>query len=88
MKLGTRNGIGKTTGTRETNGMQNTSQLFLVRLWPDEEGRPEWCGKVQHVMSGEAMDFRDWPMLIARLQAMLPTMAAEISQDHDLLHNP
>ncbi len=32
-----------------------------------------WSGvaKVQHVTSGEARYFRDWPALIALLQAML-----------------
>jgi hypothetical protein len=48
------------------------SQLFTVRVWLEElgEGRSEWRGKVQHVLSGEARYFRDWATLIAALQEM------------------
>ena len=51
-----------------------SSQLFLVRLWTEEdaEGEPTWCGKVQHVTSGEAHTFRDWSALVALLRTMLP----------------
>jgi hypothetical protein len=49
------------------------SQLFMLRLWREDlgEGQLEWRGKVQHVTSGEAHYFRDWPALIACMQAML-----------------
>lgn len=52
------------------------SQLFTVRLWQEElgEGRSEWRGKVQHVLSGEARYFRDWATLIAALQEMFKTV--------------
>ena len=49
------------------------SHLFTVRLWLEDlgDGRTEWRGQVQHVLSGEARYFRDWPTVIALLQAML-----------------
>jgi hypothetical protein len=71
-KTGTRHSLLKPSGLRETENMHNSSQLFLVRLWPDDEGGTEWHGKVQHVMSGEADDFCGLPMLLSNLQAMLP----------------
>ncbi len=49
--------------------------LFTVRVWREDlgEGRSEWRGKVQHVLSGEVRYFRDWATLIAALQEMLET---------------
>ena len=43
------------------------SQLFTVRVWREElgEGRSEWRGQVQHVLSGETRHFRDWQTLVA-----------------------
>jgi len=54
------------------------SHLFLVRLWSDPAGveSPAWQGKVQHLVSGEAHAFADWPTLVALLQTMLPTAGA------------
>ena len=51
------------------------SHLFMLRLWQEDlgEGRVEWRGKVQHVTSGEARYFRDWPILIVALQEILKT---------------
>jgi hypothetical protein len=48
--------------------------LFTVRLWLEElgAGQTEWRGEVHDVVSGEVRYFRDWPMLAAVLQAMLP----------------
>jgi len=50
------------------------TQLFAVRVWRDElgAGQAEWRGEVRHVVSGEVRYFRDWPALVALLQAMLP----------------
>jgi len=50
------------------------SHLFTVRLWAEKigNGQTEWRGRVQHVTSGEAHYFRDWPTLIAHLLKMLP----------------
>lgn len=38
------------------------SQLFTVRMWREDlgNGRSEWRGQVQHVLSGETCYFRDW----------------------------
>jgi hypothetical protein len=49
------------------------SQLFLVRLWEESTGdnQTEWHGRVQHVLSGEAHSFVDWPKLIDLFVAML-----------------
>jgi len=50
------------------------SHLFTVRLWAEEtgDGQTEWRGRVQHVTSGEAYYFRDWPTLITYLLQLLP----------------
>ena len=50
------------------------THLFTVRLWLEElgAGQTEWRGEVHHVVSGETRYFRDWPTLVALLQAMLP----------------
>ncbi len=52
---------------------RNGSHLFLLRLWGegarDGEG---WQGRLQHVVSGEAHSFNDWPTLVTLLLAMLP----------------
>jgi hypothetical protein len=47
--------------------------LFMVRMWPEDlgGGRTDWRGKVQHVNSGEARCFRDWPALEAFLEGLL-----------------
>jgi len=49
------------------------SQLFMLRLWPEDlgSGQTDWRGKVQHVNSGEARYFRDWPTLEAFLNELL-----------------
>lgn len=48
----------------------SASQLFTIRLWaePVGDGRTEWRGQVQHVLSGRARYFREWPALIAFLE--------------------
>jgi hypothetical protein len=48
------------------------THLFTLRIWPEPlgDGRVEWRGKVQHVLSGEAHYFRDWPGLIDLMQQM------------------
>ena len=53
---------------------QHISQLFTLRLWPEEieEGRTEWRGQLLHVSSSEARYFRDWSTFIALLLALLP----------------
>jgi hypothetical protein len=81
MNARTRHTLLKASSLREAGGAHGASQLFLVRLWPDEADSAEWRGKVQHVMSGKASDFRDWPMLVAHLQAMLPQVHEAQFQD-------
>ncbi len=63
------------------------AQLFMLRMWPEnvDEDRIEWRGKVQHVTSGEALYFRDWPALIACLQEMLSAKPDQKLRD-DLKH--
>ena len=41
------------------------THLFLLRMWIEDlgDGKAEWRGKVQHVLSGEASYFRDWQAL-------------------------
>jgi hypothetical protein len=47
---------------------RHQSHLFTVRIWPEAlQDRVEWRGKVQHVLSGEARYFREWPALVAFL---------------------
>lgn len=48
--------------------------MFFLRLWtsPVDNSEVTWEGKVQHIMSGQAASFSDWPTLVAALLAMLP----------------
>lgn len=50
---------------RDTDKSAAESQLFVVRLWPEDlgQGQTDWRGKIQHVNSGETRYFRDWPTL-------------------------
>jgi len=50
------------------------THLFTVRLWHEDlgAGQTEWRGEIRDVVSGEVRYFRDWPTLIALLQAPLP----------------
>jgi hypothetical protein len=53
------------------------SHIFLIRFWSEEVGKPderkELCGRVQHVISGEARTFHAWPALIDLLLEMAET---------------
>jgi len=62
------------------------SQFFLVRLWSDPagDGKVEWHGRLQHVLSGEAHSFGNLTMLIDLLLAVLPAASpAEDLHGHD-----
>jgi hypothetical protein len=74
---------GKTEGG---NRGERETQLFLLRLWleedlppggeqervsPDKVELPRWQGKVQHVIRGEAHGFSGWEMMVGYLEAML-----------------
>ena len=50
------------------------THLYNVRVWLEDlgEGQTEWRGEVHDVVSGERRYFRNWPALVATLQAMLP----------------
>jgi hypothetical protein len=63
-----------TNGSAAGGAATTSSHLFLVRLWVEDESsdQPAWCGKVQHVTSGEAHTFRDWPALVSLLLTMRP----------------
>lgn len=59
----------------DTSWQHGRSQLFLVRLWTQEEEESDraewqWHGRVQHILSGEAHTFRDWQSLVDLLLAM------------------
>ena len=65
---------------------EQRSHLFMVRLWPEDlgSGQTDWRGKVQHVMSGEARYFRDWPTLEAFVEGVLrgePDIVTRIEGD-------
>ena len=64
----------------------NHSHLFLVRVWPerDNEGRIEWHGRLQHVVSGEAYTFRGCPELLEVLVGMLPVGAEKSRSGTDV----
>ncbi len=62
----------------------NPQHHFLLNVWR-EEVRPdqvEWRGKLQHLPSGEALYFRDWPRLIERLEALLSEHADSDTSNH------
>lgn len=69
----------------DTSRQHHHSYLFTVRLWLEDLGdsRAEWRGQVQHVLSGEVRYFRDWPALIALLQALLANSEKSLDMQGD-----
>jgi hypothetical protein len=67
----------------DTRERQPNSQLFTMRLWAEAlgDGRTEWRGQVQHVISGETHYFREWPTLIAWVLAMLQNVESHPGAD-------
>ena len=63
----------------ETDRPASGSQLFTLRLWLEDlgSGQTDWRGKVQHVNSGEARYFRDWPTLEAFLEKLLRSIGTK-----------
>lgn len=54
----------------------DSSYLFLVRLWPGGGARGDrasWQGRVQHVATGNAGSFTDWPSLVNLLTSLATT---------------
>ncbi len=49
------------------------THLFILRLWLEDlgGGRSDWRGKIQHVNSGEARYFREWPTLEAFVEGLM-----------------
>jgi len=67
----------------DTGWQQHHSHLFTVRVWLEDlgDGHAEWRGQVQHVLSRETHYFREWPVLLALLRAMLPPAEADSAPD-------
>lgn len=55
------------------------SHLFTLRLWQESlgDGRFEWRGKVQYVLSGRPYYFRDWSALACYLEQKLQELSTE-----------
>src|SRR5207247_891843 len=55
------------------------SHLFLVRLWAEEDGNgnEEWCGKVQHVLTGKAGHFANLGDMAGLVESLMPEDGAE-----------
>jgi hypothetical protein len=54
-------------------GSQARPQSFIVRIWREDlgNGRSEWRGQVQNVLSHQTRYFRDWPTLVVCFLEML-----------------
>lgn len=67
-----------------SSGDMGHSQFFLVRLWSDRggDGKVEWHGRLQHVLTGEAHSFSSCPELLEVLLAMLPAPRADTKEFH------
>ena len=61
------------------------SHLYMLRLWKSHstKGAEEWCGRVQHVISGEAYSFQGWPQLLQHLEGMSAMSGAEWEDIHE-----
>ena len=71
--LGTVSSIENSTGAGKDGHQPSPSQLFLVRIWSDNDSSKGngWSGKIQHVLTGESQRFEDADELCALLQAMV-----------------
>jgi hypothetical protein len=58
------------------------SHLFTLRLWiePVAADQAEIRGRVQHVLTGEALYFRTWPALLAFVEEKLAELEAKHSE--------
>ncbi|MCL4861748.1 MAG: hypothetical protein KJZ93_20185 [Caldilineaceae bacterium] len=58
------------------------THLFTLRLWiePVAADQAEIRGRVQHVLSGEALYFRAWPALLAFVEEKLAELEAKHSE--------
>jgi hypothetical protein len=67
------------TSTREIH-----SNLFMVRVWLEEvdDSHVEWRGKVQRVVSGETLYFREWGSMLAFLRGdAIPDLPVEDAKE-------
>ena len=50
------------------------SHLFFVRLWTETngDGQREWCGRVQHIVTGYSRSFGNWSALAETMLALVP----------------
>jgi hypothetical protein len=66
------------------------SHLFILRIWQEDlgSGKTDWRGKIQHVNSGEARYFRDWPGLEAFLENQLHFHGSNPSTTGKVDENP
>ncbi len=48
-----------------SDAQHSRTHLFMVRVWLEDlgEGKTEWRGKIQHVLSGDVCYFRDWQIM-------------------------
>jgi hypothetical protein len=60
------------------------SELFSLRLWSEEtaDGHTEWRGKVERVVSGETLYFRDWDSMLEFLRGNHSAPLATEHQQH------
>ena len=58
---------------KDADQPKQSSHLFMLRMWLEDlgSGQTDWRGKVQHVNSGEARYFRDWPTLEKFLEGLM-----------------
>ena len=58
------------------------SQLFLLRVWPDESSENDWHGLVQHAVTGEAHYFQTCAELRRIIRGMMaPEKSAPFLED-------
>ncbi len=60
------------------------SHLFTLRVWPEEieEGRTEWRGKIQWVVGGDTLYFRDWEVMMSFLLRTLQAAQPATGEDN------
>jgi hypothetical protein len=83
-----RKGYEKMTGTDDTKQAEAPSNLFLVRVRNITTGDgEEWCGRVQHVISGKAYTFHSLETLVDLMVAMQGPMGGTEEADGDGSHD-
>jgi hypothetical protein len=61
---------------------KSQSHLFLVRIWRDEQAveQERWQGKVQHIVTGQAGSFQDWPALVRLITSLASASEVDSAQ--------